>query len=604
LPCPIVLPFKGELPTGINAAYLAFMTMQKVSFAPGMIMRLGHVSDLYFKTGLYAGTQPVNDLLIARLKSEWGATAVVNVSVVPRPRRKVELLIQWEDGSVPRQSELRASADHPETWPGKVALKIHDFLGTELSPVERLEMAQPVYKDEKNMAMASQGELLYRGNFAWAWQWEVLKDAEPDNEMVANRAARVSNELLFEGPELKNWGQNHPGHDYMSIQDAMTDESEAQPQKALALLLPLLAKDSRNPWVMNCVLTALEQLDSWSQADWLVHKLRGSDVLTGRFAGECAKFYIDYAWHARGDGPGNQVGDWNGRLFKLRLQEAENLVSGVRTEANPHPLEWTELLVAQRGLNAPAKDLDGTFAASEAVSPFDDDPCLMRMEDLKAEWDGSDALMFAFAKKNAQRHPSAVLGAYDSIRLRILDENGGKNTGKDSPELAALRQMNAWPDLSAAHHRMLERNPLDVGLWTDYLMQANWFGKTDEAIAYLKASEMKYDELKYFAPHLVALAVWMLGDIEPNFDTRWHLMRSGKWWDMTQDAINKGLILQPQDRFFQSYFLKQAVWWERWSLARRLFNVIGDQRVPLVYNEAEFIEDKKKAFGPEGQIEP
>lgn len=102
------------------------------------------------------------------------------------------------------------------------------------------------------------------------------------------------------------------------------------------------------------------------ETDWSVNASRVSNLKktypqTDFAALAEAKYWIDYAWNARGNGFASSVTPDGWKLFRERMQIAEKVLTDSKSYASSLPGWYEQMIIVQNVLDRPEKDIDKTF---------------------------------------------------------------------------------------------------------------------------------------------------------------------------------------------------------------------------------------------------
>lgn len=127
------------------------------------------------------------------------------------------------------------------------------------------------------------------------------------------------------------------------------------------------------------------------------------DSITARVAEAGA--WLDYAWFARGGGYANTVSDGGWRLFKLRVQEASDLLQQQATEDCPERYDYLLLVAQAQGWDR--TDYEKVFNAAIAYDPSYEPYYFRKAVYLLPRWFGRDGEWQQFAEDAVQLTPAS-----------------------------------------------------------------------------------------------------------------------------------------------------------------------------------------------------
>ncbi len=125
------------------------------------------------------------------------------------------------------------------------------------------------------------------------------------------------------------------------------------------------------------------------------------DSITARVA--LADIYISYAWDARGDDYADTVTDAGWRLFKLRLQQAQDILTQARKLQAKCPAWWNRMQVVARGLEWDSVAYDRLFREAVAFEPDYSRFYKEKAEFLLPRWYGREGDWQKFAAEAANK---------------------------------------------------------------------------------------------------------------------------------------------------------------------------------------------------------
>jgi len=137
-------------------------------------------------------------------------------------------------------------------------------------------------------------------------------------------------------------------------------------------------------------------------------------LLTGRF-------YIDYAWDARGDGWANEVSDESAKLFKERLLLARTALQKAYDLDPTDARAATMMITVCMGLSEDRPTADLWYQRAMKADPDCYDATQAMLLYLDPRWHGTTEELMSFARTGRQTHnwrgraPLAIIDAYENL---------------------------------------------------------------------------------------------------------------------------------------------------------------------------------------------
>jgi hypothetical protein len=180
------------------------------------------------------------------------------------------------------------------------------------------------------------------------------------------------------------------------------------------------------------------------------------------------RFYVQYAWEARGDGEVNTVTPEGWELFKKRLGVAEDALTKAWS-LNPHDERIARgMMTVELGQGKGRARMEQWFERAMNLNPNDYEACGAKLYYLEPKWYGSVDAMLEFAheclhsEKWGGRVPLIVVDAHDALANLL------------SPELRKeyWKQPEVWKDLHEAFEKFFRLNPNTTASRHNYALYA------------------------------------------------------------------------------------------------------------------------------------
>jgi hypothetical protein len=174
------------------------------------------------------------------------------------------------------------------------------------------------------------------------------------------------------------------------------------------------------------------------------------------------RFYVDYAWEARGGGWAKDVTPANAKLFMERLAVAEQALTKASEMSPNEPDAATVMIEVELGQGRGRDVMEKWFARATKANPDNVDAYRAKLRYLQPKWHGTTAALNAFATecRNTRnwyaRLPIVSLEAHDAL----AEASGNPDAYYRSPSVwrdveAVLRPwIDAFPDDAAGRSRL------------------------------------------------------------------------------------------------------------------------------------------------------
>ena len=199
----------------------------------------------------------------------------------------------------------------------------------------------------------------------------------------------------------------------------------------------------------------------WQQAD-----PDNVEILTYK-----GKFYMHYAWDARGVDVGNKVTPEGERLFSERLDIAEQALTKAWAKDHNAADAATAMLTVELGQGQGRNRMEMWFKRAMEANPDNIDACTAKMYYLEPKWYGKSADMIAFARECVAGQnwhgtiPLMMQVAYGSLLAYVEDTDAFYGTPV------------VWNDIESCCVPYLRANPSDAWVRCKYTHFACLAGK-------------------------------------------------------------------------------------------------------------------------------
>jgi|GEM_PF-2097075 len=186
---------------------------------------------------------------------------------------------------------------------------------------------------------------------------------------------------------------------------------------------------------------------------------------SSRFAGLClGRFYVNYAWQARGSGFVDSVTEEGRKLFRARLEKARGYLEKAYSLDVNDPFEPIELMIVARGLGLEREEMEKQFQRAIKADSTEYRAYLGKLEYLKPKWYGTEEEMFAFARESAKNAPAGTL-----IPRVLIEAHLEMYLNSDNKDY--FRDPQVWAEVKGIYLRLLKDFPGSFDL-------RNWFALT------------------------------------------------------------------------------------------------------------------------------
>eukprot|EP01116_Phalansterium_solitarium_P000059 TRINITY_DN10044_c0_g1_i1.p1 TRINITY_DN10044_c0_g1~~TRINITY_DN10044_c0_g1_i1.p1 ORF type:complete len:332 (-),score=104.35 TRINITY_DN10044_c0_g1_i1:323-1318(-) len=189
---------------------------------------------------------------------------------------------------------------------------------------------------------------------------------------------------------------------------------------------------------------------------------------------------IAWAWDARGSGWADSVGEEAFEHFESRLELAEKQLTAAARLAPQDPTALANLLITDRGLEAPLQELRARFRAVVAIAPHHEFAHGVQLQGVCAKWGGCDEEMFAFVRGASANAPagsgihSLIVSAHTEAWLQINVDLPASRAQRDAyytrqdvadEIMAAARNSVLSPDYKPGVNTISHRNRFAFAFW-------------------------------------------------------------------------------------------------------------------------------------------
>ncbi len=186
-----------------------------------------------------------------------------------------------------------------------------------------------------------------------------------------------------------------------------------------------------------------------------------------------ARYWSDYGWSARGDGPASSVAPEGWRLLSERLENAQKVLTDSKPYASESPLWGRVQIEVGLGLNWSKAELLRVFQESAARQPYFYSLYTEMVNALLPKWGGSWELVDDFIRA-AVKNTEAVEGYSLYSRLYwAVDPCNCNGPGLFTNSLAN------WPDMKRGFEDLIHRYPHSAWLANRYAAYACMAGDKD-----------------------------------------------------------------------------------------------------------------------------
>jgi hypothetical protein len=186
-----------------------------------------------------------------------------------------------------------------------------------------------------------------------------------------------------------------------------------------------------------------------------------------------ARYYIEYAWQARGTDWANRVTEEGWKLMAERLVVAEQALNRA-WELDPHnALVAKEMINLELGQGKGRDRMELWFDRAMTLDPGNYAACRSKLYYLEPKWYGSAKEMLAFGRQCVEA--SEWTG---QVPLVLVDAHVALAAYVDQKDRSRYwRQPAVWADVKSSYDRFLERNPEARSCRSNYAWHAYQCGQ-------------------------------------------------------------------------------------------------------------------------------
>jgi hypothetical protein len=248
-------------------------------------------------------------------------------------------------------------------------------------------------------------------------------------------------------------------------------------------LLPEIAKDKEVPTAITVAL--LEKLQeghrpvlndrnaAFDKINFELEKAIPNSSVLYTFQG---KFYINWAWDARGSGWANTVTEDGWRVFGQRLAQAQTALEKAWQLDPTNSDAATAMITVELGQGHGRDLMEQWFKRAMTTDPDNYQACSNKLYYLEPKWHGSPGEMLAFARECRQ-------GGNWKGRLPFIMVEAHQNLAqynRNNPA-AYFLQPEVWPDIKSVFEPYLKQNPNAAYERSRYAFFAGACGQWDES---------------------------------------------------------------------------------------------------------------------------
>jgi hypothetical protein len=188
------------------------------------------------------------------------------------------------------------------------------------------------------------------------------------------------------------------------------------------------------------------------------------------------RFYVSYAWDARGGGWANTVTEDGWRVFGQRLTQAETALEKAWQLDNSNTDAATTMITVELGQGKGRQRMETWHSRAMTADPDNYTACSNKVYYLEPKWHGSPAEMLAFGREclkgaNWQgKLPFILVEAHENLSQYNRDNRN-----------AYYLQAEVWPDMKSVFEPYLQQKPTDDYERSRYALFACRCGHWDEA---------------------------------------------------------------------------------------------------------------------------
>lgn len=296
--------------------------------------------------------------------------------------------------------------------PGLIAQSVQQYLGVDLTPDEKAQVAAPQVRTEEDL-LALADAVEHRRPVGQG-------GADLPGVLERNPRCVVGWELAITSVELREaallrFRQLQPPLECprLLLAESVQVRGKGEPERALRLMLPLAASERGDNYFQTSLMKCGMVLKDAKLTRHLLELWRKEEP---GYAGclRRGQLLIEWAWDARGSGWANTVTPEGARLFLQRLQEAQReLEQAVRI----NPSGWvahSRLLTVARGLGLPRDFMEDHFRRAVKLRPRYLPVYEAKMQCLQPRWGGTPEELIEFGRE------CAATGYWEESIPRVL----------------------------------------------------------------------------------------------------------------------------------------------------------------------------------------
>jgi tetratricopeptide (TPR) repeat protein len=176
-------------------------------------------------------------------------------------------------------------------------------------------------------------------------------------------------------------------------------------------------------------------------------------------------FYLQYAWHARGEGLARTITDEGHRLYKERLVKAREYLEKAYLLDPSDPLVPSSLISVVTGLGSDYTEMEKQFQRAIQADKSEFGAYGAKLTYLMPKWHGTRDMMFAFARQTARNAPP------DSLAPRVLAKAHWEMYAWSEDKRSYFKNPEVWNEIKKVYTTLTRQFPESNELH-------NWFAKT------------------------------------------------------------------------------------------------------------------------------
>jgi hypothetical protein len=183
-----------------------------------------------------------------------------------------------------------------------------------------------------------------------------------------------------------------------------------------------------------------------------------------------AKFYIDYAWLARGGGYADTVTEKGGELFTERLLKAKAILERAYELDPTDAYGPTQMITVSKGLGEERGEMEKWFARAMVADPKNSRACKSKISFLAPRWGGTAEELRAFGHQLVTNTawggdvPLCVLNAHGAIAADYCRT--------DAEKLKYWAAPGVYKDVKAGFERYYALHPSSTNYHQDFAKRA------------------------------------------------------------------------------------------------------------------------------------